>query len=210
MFLRDSKAYILNLDENCYKLHLQKCHHRAAIDSDCFCAHGMLPLTLRPGVMLENYYRELVTFLSARLGNAQAAEDVAHDAYVRVLERTSDAPIEQPRAFLYRTALNLVIDGHRRNALRQVEPLEVMDTEERFFSPSPQVLMDRNQRLDLLQRALAELPAACRDCFLLRKLEGLSHPEIAERLGVSRSMVEKHIVNAMKHCRVRLRQWESP
>ena len=70
--------------------------------------------------------------------------------------------------------------------------------------------MDRNQRLDLLQRALAELPAACRDCFLLRKLEGLSHPEIAERLGVSRSMVEKHIVNAMKHCRVRLRQWESP
>ena len=159
---------------------------------------------------MENYYRELVCFLNAKLGNRQVAEDVVHDAYVRVLERASDTPIEQPRAFLYRTALNLVIDGHRRNALRQVEPLEVLDSEERFFSPSPQVLMDRNQRLDLLQRALAELPAACRDCFLLRKLEGLSHPEIAERPGVSRSMVEKHIVNAMKHCRVRLRQWESP
>ena len=77
--------------------------------------------------MLENYYRELVKFLSARLGNAQAAEDVVHDAYVRVLERASDEPIQQPRAFLYRTALNLVIDGHRRNALRQVEPLEVLD-----------------------------------------------------------------------------------
>ena len=158
---------------------------------------------------MENYYRELVKFLSARLGNAQAAEDVVHDAYVRVLERASDEPIQQPRAFLYRTALNLVIDGHRRNALRQVEPLEVLDAEERFFTPSPQVLMDHHQRLDLIQRALAELPAACRDSFLLRKLEGLSHPEIAERLGISRSMVEKHIVNAMKHCRIRIRQWDN-
>ena len=158
---------------------------------------------------MENYYRELMGFLSARLGNAQAAEDVVHDAYVRVLERTADEPIEQPRAFLYRTALNLVIDGHRRNTLRQVEPLDVLDTEEQFFSPSPQVLMDHGQRLEMLQRALAELPAACRDSFLLRKLEGLSHLEIAERLGVSRSVVEKNIVNAMKHCRVRIRMWDN-
>ena len=158
---------------------------------------------------MENYYRELMGFLSARLGNAQAAEDVVHDAYVRVLERSGEEPIEQPRAFLYRTALNLVIDGHRRNTLRQVEPLEVLDTEERFFSPTPQVLMDHGQRLDRIQRALAERPAACRECFLLRKLDGLSHLEIAERLGVSRSVVEKNIVNAMKHCRIRIRQWDN-
>ena len=164
---------------------------------------------MRSGVMLENYYRELVCFLNAKLGNRQVAEDVVHDAYVRVLERASDTPIEQPRAFLYRTALNLVIDGHRRSNLRKAEPLEVLDGEERFFSPSPQVLMDHDQRLDMIQKALAELPAACRECFLLRKIEGLSHPEIAERLGVSRSVVEKHIVNAMKHCRVRIRQWDN-
>ncbi|WP_335944510.1 sigma-70 family RNA polymerase sigma factor [Pseudomonas sp. G166] len=159
--------------------------------------------------MLENYYRELVCFLNARLGNRQAAEDVVHDAYVRVLERASDTPIEQPRAFLYRTALNLVIDGHRRNTLRQVESLDVLDSEERFFTPSPQTSLDHGQRLDMLQRALAELPPLCRESFLLRKLEGLSHPQIAERLGISRALVEKHIVNAMKHCRVRVRQWDT-
>lgn len=163
----------------------------------------------RPGVVLESYYRELVSFLCARLGNRQAAEDVAHDAYIRVLERTGGNDIEHPRAFLYRTALNLVIDGHRRGLLRQAEPLEVLDTDERFFSPAPSQNMDLNQRLDLMQRALAELSQPCRECFLLRKLDGLSHPQIAERLGVSRSLVEKHIVNAMKHCRVRMREWES-
>ncbi len=163
----------------------------------------------RPGVVLENYYRELVSFLCARLGNRQAAEDVAHDAYIRVLERSGEDDIEHPRAFLYRTALNLVIDGHRRGLLRQSEPLEVLDSDERFFTPAPSQSMDLNQRLDLMQRALAELSQPCRESFLLRKLDGLSHPQIAERLGISRSVVEKHIVNAMKHCRLRMRQWES-
>lgn len=156
---------------------------------------------------MENYYRELVSFLNARLGNRQAAEDIVHETYLRVLERSSTTPIEQPRAFLYRTALNLVIDGHRRNVLRQTESLEVLENEERYFSPSPQVSIDTGQRLDMVQRALAELPALCRESFMLRKLEGLSHSEIAERLGISHSLVEKHIVNAMKHCRVRMRQW---
>lgn len=161
-----------------------------------------------PGAVLENYYRELVSFLSTRLGNRQVAEDVAHDAYVRVLERSGDVEIVHPRAFLYRTAINLVIDKHRRGLLRQIEPLEVLDTDERFFSPAPQQAMDLNQRLALMQRALAEVSPVCRDSFLLRKLEGLSHPEIAERLGISRSLVEKHIVNAMKHCRARMREWD--
>jgi len=166
------------------------------------------PPGVRTGVRLESYYRELVCFLNARLGNRQAAEDVVHDAYLRVLERSSETPIGQPRAFLYRTAMNLVIDEHRRNNVRQNESLDVLDNDERFFSPSPQISLDHGLRLDMLQRALAELSGPCRDSFTLRKIEGLSHPEIAERLGISRSLVEKHIVNAMKHCRVRMRQWE--
>ncbi|GLO15688.1 RNA polymerase sigma factor [Pseudomonas putida] len=162
-----------------------------------------------PGAVVEHYYRELVGFLSARLGSRQAAEDVAHDAYLRVLERTAAQQIEHPRAFLYRTALNLVIDRHRRQALRQSEPLEVLDLDERWHSPAPGLDMQLEQRLALMQKALDELSGPCRESFLLRKLDGLSHEQIAQRLGISRSLVEKHIVNAMKHCRVRIRQWNS-
>jgi RNA polymerase sigma-70 factor (ECF subfamily) len=162
-----------------------------------------------PGAVVEHYYRELVSFLSARLGNRQAAEDVIHDAYLRVLERNEPEQIENPRAFLYRTAMNLVIDRHRRHLVRKAEPLEVLDLDERWHSPAPSQSMQMNQRLALMQRALDELSAPCRDSFLLRKLDGMSHQQIAEHLGISRSLVEKHIVNAMKHCRVRMRQWES-
>lgn len=53
----------------------------------------------RPGVMLENYYRELVCFLNAKLGNRQVAEDVVHDAYVRVLERSATRRSSSPGPF---------------------------------------------------------------------------------------------------------------
>ncbi len=162
-----------------------------------------------PGAIVETYYRELVHFLCARLGSRQAAEDVAHDAYVRVLERTDAQQIEHPRAFLYRTALNLMVDRHRRHLVRRAEPLDVLEREDCGHSAALLQSMQTGQRLALMQRALDELSAPCRDSFLLRKLDRLSHQQIADRLGISRSLVEKHIVNAMKHCRVRMRQWET-
>ncbi|MNG81809.1 putative RNA polymerase sigma factor FecI [compost metagenome] len=63
-------------------------------------------------------------------------------------------------------------------------------------------------RLHLMQRALDELSPACRDSFLLRRHEGLSHSQIAARLGLTPDRVEQHIVAAMKHMRVRLKQWQ--
>ncbi len=122
---------------------------------------------------MENHYRELLRFLVPGWGST-CSGDVAHDAYLRVLERSSQAQIEHPKAFLYRTALNLAVDEHRRSRVRRAEPLEVLDDEEGLASPSPQTVVDQGQRLDNLQRALAELPAICRSSFLLRKLDGLS------------------------------------
>lgn len=158
---------------------------------------------------MENHYRELLRFLSARLGDRHAAADVAHDAYLRVLERSSQAQIEHPKAFS-------VPDGAQPGGGRAPSQPGApggtpggLDDEEGLASPSPQTVVDQGQRLDNLQRALAELPAICRSSFLLRKLDGLSHSQIAEHLNISRSLVEKHIVNAMKHCRVRMREWEA-
>ncbi len=122
---------------------------------------------------------------SCQARGSTCSGDVAHDAYLRVLERSSQAQIEHPKAFLYRTALNLAVDEHRRSRVRRAEPLEVLDDEEGLASPSPQTVVDQGQRLDNLQRALAELPAICRSSFLLRKLDGLSHSQIAEHLNIS-------------------------
>lgn len=153
------------------------------------------------------HYQELIRYLNRTLGDRQAAADLAQESFLRLLERKTMDVIEQPRAFLFRTAINLSVDRHRRALVRAAEPLESLGHDELDDACDPQAQASQAQQLGLLTRALDELPAVCRQAFLLRKMEGCSHAEIAERMGISRDMVEKHIVNAMKHCRMRLRHW---
>ncbi|WP_279635873.1 sigma-70 family RNA polymerase sigma factor [Phytopseudomonas daroniae] len=160
--------------------------------------------------MVEKYYQQLVRYLTVRLRDSQLAADVAHDAYLKVLEGGRGNTLEYPQAYLYRTALNLVIDGHRRSAIRRSESLDDIDPNaqglEQFRAPHDSLYLQ--QRAELVSKALNELSESCRQAFLLRKLDGLAHPEIAARMGISKGMVEKHIVNAMRHCRVRVREME--
>lgn len=65
---------------------------------------------------------------------------------------------------------------------------------------------EQQQRLSHLAAALAELPPRRREAFVLHKFDGLSQVEVAERMGISLSMVEKHIASALLHCKRRLGQ----
>lgn len=157
---------------------------------------------------MEQYYHSLFHHLNCRLRDAHWAADVVHDTYVRILETLRQQAIEYPQAYLYKTASNLAIDGFRLKRRRRVEPLESAENEAGSQQDVPTHALYQQQRARLVARVLGELPMPCRRAFLLRKLEGLSHQEIAERMGISKDMVEKHIVNAMKHCRARVRECE--
>jgi len=161
---------------------------------------------------MEKYYHGLLRYVSARLRDRHRAADIVHDAYLRVLEtsRQQARTLEFPQAYLYRTAINIAIDTHRRNSVRQCEPLVAADAEEGPQHDNPHSVVERQQRAKLVAIALDELSEPCRRAFLLRKLDELSHAEISARMGISKDMVEKHIVNAMKHCRVRVRELEQP
>ncbi len=159
---------------------------------------------------MEKYYRQLVQYLTVRLRDRHMATDVAHDAYVRVLDGGRGSAAEFPQAYLYRTALNILVDVQRRSAVRQSESLDDIEPQaqaaNQFLSPQDSLYL--RQRVELVERALGELPFRCREAFLLRKLDGMAHHEIASRMGISKVMVEKHIVNAMKHCRIRVKEME--
>lgn len=161
---------------------------------------------------MEKYYHGLLRYLNAKLRDRHRAADIVHDAYLRVLEnsRQQTQALEYPQAYLYRTAINIAIDTHRRNTVRQCEPLVAADTEESPQDNSPHCIVERQQRARLVEIALDELSEPCRRAFLLRKLEEMSHAEISAQMGISKDMVEKHIVNAMKHCRIRVRELEQP
>jgi RNA polymerase sigma-70 factor (ECF subfamily) len=152
--------------------------------------------TLAP---LQRYFRRL-------LGNASEAEDIAHDAYVRVYPLAKKQSAEHPEALLYVTARRLAINRLKR---RSVSPFsrEAVDFDTRASSgPSVEQQVMARQELRLLETAIADLPEGCRAVLLLRKVEMLSHREIAQRLGIAVSTVEKQHARALRLLRAALPQ----
>jgi RNA polymerase sigma-70 factor (ECF subfamily) len=153
-------------------------------------------------------YRETVAplrrYLARLLGNAAEAQDVAHDAYVRVYPSAHDPRIAQPEAVLYTTARRLAINRLKRRSISPFAPAPAgADT---AISGAPDVARQvmARQELGLLEAALADLPEGCRTVLLLRKVELLSHREIADRLGIAISTVEKQHARALRLLRAAL------
>ena len=149
--------------------------------------------------MYEPYYNALLNFLRQRLPSGDIATDLTQETYVRVLAARQDADIANPRAFLFRTARNLCVDYYRSSDKQNINDMVDIHEHEHpgpaEFHPDSQLY--REQRLQQLSSAVASLPERCREIFILHKVEGYSHAEIAKRLGISRDAVEKQMIKAM-------------
>ena len=108
---------------------------------------------------------------------------------------------QNAKAFLFQTASNLSIDRIRRVNLERRH--NVFGEE---LSRSVEDTVDAQQTLHTVESALYELPTKCRQAFVMHRRNNLSYPAIAEQLGVSTSMVEKYIIQALKHFRNKLEQ----
>lgn len=142
--------------------------------------------------------------IASRVGDRATAADLTQDLYLR-LDRVSDqlADDGEARRYLARMAVNASID-HLKVEARRVELLAgVVDL---FDSPdrSPEDVALTDDRIDVVGRALDELPGKCREMLFLSRVQGLTHGEIAERMGVSKVLVEKYVARALLHCRARL------
>ena len=159
--------------------------------------------------MLAHYYRELLRFLQGTVRDRDTAADLAQESYARVLAvQQSGETIAEPRALLYRTARNLVIDHYRRSEVRgayaSVEDNSSIDIADLASGPEalePEVAAMSSQTVDALLAAIGGLPLRCREAFILHKFDGLSQAEVARQMGISVTMVERHIKLGMQACR---------
>ncbi|NBA97859.1 RNA polymerase sigma factor [Pseudomonas sp. R5(2019)] len=148
------------------------------------------------------HYQELIGTWTRRLRNREQAEDLAHDAFVRALEARHEH-VEQPRAYLHQIARNIAVDGYRRED-RRAELEQDAISAEPLLGEGPEAVMHALELADNIERALAELPLNCRKVFVWQKLEGLTQAEIAERMGLSRNMVERYMIRTLRHLREQL------
>lgn len=137
-------------------------------------------------------------YLTRLLGNPSEAQDVAHDAYMRVYPSLSEGSARQPTALLYTAARRLAINRLKRRSISPVARDAFIPEMSASSEPGVEQQVMARQELAILEEAIAQLPEGCRTVLLMCKIEQLSHREIADRLSIAVSTVEKQHARALR------------
>ncbi len=151
--------------------------------------------------LVQNEQTPLLKYLTARFADGEEAKDIAQEAWLRIYRLDHPEALKNPKAFLFQTASNLAIDKLRRAKLEQRYIEQQTDGER---SATVETTVENHDVLSIINAALYELPTKCRQAFYMHRARGYSYPEIAKQLDVSTSMVEKYIIQALKHFRNKL------
>lgn len=153
---------------------------------------------------LEAYRPALERFFARRIQDPAEVEDLVQEALTRLVAcGRSGAHPDNPQAWLFRVAHNLVADHFRKPRHAGIEISESIVG----FPVERATQEDDRQRADLqdlMEMALSELSENCRSVFILRRFEDCDTAEIARRLRISRRMVQKYLVQAVTHLYLRL------
>lgn len=150
------------------------------------------------------FARPLRSFFRKRAYNEQEADDLVQEVFVRLAAREPAASMEHAEAYIFQMAANLLRDRARRHATRTAADRDLKAGNGNSYEEiSPERVLLGKQRLALLERVLGELPERTRVVFLLHRFEELKYAEIATRLEISVSSVEKHVMEAMRQIRTR-------
>lgn len=149
---------------------------------------------------VEQYRSSLHSYFVRRVRDRIEAEDLVQDVFVRLTRRGGLSDVANLSGYIFETAASVLQDRARRRIVRAADEHDPFDGEchagEDF---APDRVLDGRERLRLVGIALLELPERTRHVFVLRRLEGMRYNDIAFRLGISISAVEKHMQRAVAH-----------
>ncbi|MEM9376634.1 MAG: sigma-70 family RNA polymerase sigma factor [Pseudomonadota bacterium] len=149
--------------------------------------------------LYRNHSGELIASLRKAFGPGPPdPEDVAQQAFQKLIERQDRTDIRDLKAFLWRTARNTFLKAVGKDGVRSRHDFEV----EHLFFPArgddstPERVLEVKEELQAINEVLRQMPEKRRHAFLLHKVEGLSVAAVARRLGISRTPAQKHITRA--------------
>ncbi len=157
-------------------------------------------------MLVDQLYRNhrgwLHQWLRQKLGNTDQAADLVQDTFIKLLQTRDELfGIKEPRAYLTSIAKNLLIDQVRRKKIEQAY-LDGLSQMEYMLDgvASPEEQMQIIQALDQMCKALEDVSAKAQQAFILHYLEGYTHKETAEQLGVSTKMIQKYLASCLIRC----------
>lgn len=155
----------------------------------------------------DSYGKQLHDFLRRRVRRAEDMDDLAQEVYLRLLRIKAPDTVRNPLAYIYGVASHVVSEFNMRDLKGHVVfdsqvadiTLEAQEAETRHGSPEDAGYLRRN-----VNEALQQLSDTHMAVLLLERRDGLSHGEIAERLGLSVHTVKKYVVQALAQVRASL------
>lgn len=151
--------------------------------------------------LFEQFHKPIRSFIYFRCSDADMAEDLTQDVFLKLWENRRRIDKRTVKAFLYTIAQNLTINQLKRKQLHykfQKKPGSDRDTD------TPEKLAEIVEYEIKLNQVLSDLPAGGREVFLMNRLEDLTYNEIADRLKLSVKAVEKRMSKVLKILREKL------
>jgi len=148
---------------------------------------------------------KLRNHLYYKCGNMEVAQDVLQDSFLKLWKKCNEVVFGTVKGFLYTVAGNLLKDHFRaqKTVLNfEKEPVRDIDNEDPYF-----LLRTREFRAHI-ETAISELPDGQREAFLMNRIDKLSYREIAERLGVSQTAVEKRMSKALVRLKAQIAEFK--
>ncbi|MCG8526167.1 MAG: RNA polymerase sigma factor [Opitutales bacterium] len=145
--------------------------------------------------------QDVRNWLERRFSNIKDVDDVIQEAYSRIIKAYQSGPIVNPRAYLFVTARNIVLNRIRHYQYEkpagyaELDPLSVVDE-----VTDPLASLSKAEEIELLISAIESLPKRCRKVLTLRKIYGLSQREVAKHLGISVNTVQVQTGEGIRRC----------
>lgn len=172
---------------------------------------GLLERALRAQALADiarKHHGALLRILTQRTGSVEEAKEIAQEAYAKVLAVERRDEIASLAGYLWRSALNLVTDRARRQAVRE-RFIRQVRCEIEPLAPSAETVVDARQRLEVIERAVGQLSPRCLDAFLLRIVQGRPFDEVGREMGISVRMAKVYVARALASLQRRLDESDS-
>lgn len=151
--------------------------------------------------LFHEHNQSLLRFLRSRAASAQEASEIAQEAYVRLLKLDNPGAVSFLQAYLFKTAANIATERFSQRRTRErCDQLIFVDSGQELTVLPPERQYAAQQELEMLRRAVEQLPRKTRTAFVLNRIEELSLDETATRMNLHPRHVRRLVADGLAHC----------